>query len=217
VSEPGATDRPWADPAVAYDAVASDYAARFDAELAAKPFDRALLERFGAVLDSVSVVVDLGCGPGHVGASLAPALGRVVGVDLSAGMLAQARRRHPRVTVVQGDLRNLPLADGVADGAVCFYSLIHLRRPEVGGALGEIHRVLRPGGSVLLAVHGGRGVLHTEGWFDRAVSVDATLFEAAELSRLAERAGLGVTELARRNPYKTEAQTERLYLWATRP
>jgi len=207
----------WADPAVAYDAVAPDYADRFDAELAAKPFDRALLERFAAALDPASVVVDLGCGPGHVGASLAPAVGRVVGVDLSAGMLAQARLRHPEVAVVQGDLRSLPLADRVADGAVCFYSLIHLRRSEIAGALGEIHRILRPGASVLLAVHGGRGVLHTEAWFDKAVSVDATLFDAAELSRLVEGTGLGVDELARRDPYGVEAQTERLYLWATRP
>ncbi len=213
----GSAERGWADPAVAYDAVAAAYAGRFDAELAAKPFDRALLERFAAVLDPAGVVVDLGCGPGQVGAFLGPAVGRVVGVDLSAAMLAQARLRHPEVSVVQGDLRSLPLGDEVADGAVCFYSLIHLRRPEVGGALGEIRRILRPRASVLLAVHGGRGSLHTEDWFDRAVSVDATLFGASELSQLAERAGLGVTELARREPYEAEAQTERLYLWATRP
>lgn len=207
----------WADPAVAYDAIAPEYADRFDGELAAKPFDRAILERFGAEIGPQATLFDLGCGPGHVGASLSPQIGAVVGIDRSAAMLLEARRHHPEVRCVQGDLRALPLDDAAVDAAVCFYSLIHLRRPEVPGALAEIHRVLRPGSSALLAVHGGEGVLHVDRWFDKPVRVDATLFGASELSRLVEGAGLRIRDHARRDPYDGEAQTERLYLWATRP
>jgi SAM-dependent methyltransferase len=217
VTAPEPDDDAWADPTAAYDAVAPEYADRFDAELATKPFDRALLERFGADLDPATVLVDLGCGPGHIGASLQSRVGRVVGVDLSVAMLDQARLRHPAVRGVRGDLRALPLAPGAADAVVCFYSLIHLRHAEVPGALAEIRRILRRGAPALLAVQGGHGVIHTDHWFDRPVRVDATLFEASELSALVERAGLKVRERTRRDPYEAEAQTERLYIWATRP
>ncbi len=207
----------WADPAATYDVVATEYAERFDQELASKPFDRALLERFGSELGPGTTLFDLGCGPGQVGAWLGPRVADVVGIDVSAAMVHEARHRHPEVRYICGDLRALPVADNAVGAAVCFYSLIHLRRPEIPVALAEIHRVLRPGACALLAVHGGRGVLHAQRWFDKPVGIDATLLGAAELSGLVRGAGLTVHELTSRPPYEAEAPTERLYLWAVRP
>jgi SAM-dependent methyltransferase len=70
-------------------------------------------------------VADLGCGPGSDGARFAGEGYRVVGMDLSAGMLAiAARRLDGRVT--QADLRRLPLVSGRLDGIWCVAALLHV-------------------------------------------------------------------------------------------
>jgi ubiquinone/menaquinone biosynthesis C-methylase UbiE len=99
---------------------------------------------------------DLGCGPGHLAIKLAqaaPAL-QVIGVDLSGEMLAQAgehaRRSglEGRLSFRKGDAAQIPLPDGSLDLVVSTASLHHWRDPA--GALDEIARVLRPGGSFLI-------------------------------------------------------------------
>lgn len=206
----------WPDVAAAYRQVADDYAATFDDELDAKPFDRDLLGRFADDAGRGSVVADLGCGPAQIGAFLAARGPAVVGLDLSLPMLERARRRHPDVAVAAGDLCRLPLADRTLDGAVCFYALIHLRRRQLGVALGELARVLRPGAPLLVAVHGGTGELRRDSFLGHPVPVAATLFGLDELAARLEEAGLAVVERHARDPYPAEAPTTRLYLWARR-
>ncbi len=217
----------WPDITALYDTLAADYAERFVDELDHKPADRALLDRFAAALAPAAApgaaprpapkVADLGCGPGHVGAYLAARGCAVTGIDLSPAMVAEAARRYPALTFRRGDLRDLPLPDGGLSGAVAFYSLIHLRRPEVPGALSELARVLAPGGHALLAVHGGQGELRKDRFLDHPLDVAATLFELDELAGLAAGAGLDEVERHRRPPYPDEADTPRLYLWLRRP
>ena len=155
----------WADPTVAYDAVAARYAGRFLHELDTKPFDQDLLTRFATVLTAnrrahgTGVICDLGCGPGHVGAFLAERGARVVGIDHSRGMVTQARLHYPTMPVGQGDMAALGLLDGSLAGIVCFYALIHIPRAQVPDVLHELHRVLTVGGALLVAVHGGEGLL----------------------------------------------------------
>ncbi len=102
-------------------------------------------------------VLDVGCGPGFLAAELAGALGRggrVVGIDRSPTMLALAQARcgaaglGDRVELQVGDARRLPAADGAFDAAVA--ALTYEFSGDVGTALAEIHRVLRPGGRVLI-------------------------------------------------------------------
>src|SRR3954471_18271601 len=56
------------------------------------------------VIPEGSRVLELGCGTGHLLAALKPSHG--VGVDFSAGMIAQARNRHPGLTFLQGDIED---------------------------------------------------------------------------------------------------------------
>lgn len=91
-------------------------------------------------------VVDLACG----NAALQPRLPRhtsYIGVDRSAGELAEARGRG-RGRVVEGDLRDLPLSDASADVVVSSMGLMLVQPVEQ--ALAEAHRVLRPGGRLAL-------------------------------------------------------------------
>lgn len=97
------------------------------------------------------VVGDLGCGTGAVSAELAPFVSRVIAVDASKAMLAAARRRlgdRTNVELRAGELEALPLTDGELDAAVMSLVLPYL--PEPGAALAEAHRVLKPGGRLLI-------------------------------------------------------------------
>jgi SAM-dependent methyltransferase len=209
----------WADPAATYDTVASAYAAHFLHELDHKPFDRQILTRFAAATRRRSQegrpVCDLGCGPGHVGAFLARHGVDAVGIDLSAGMVAQARRSYPGLSFTHGDMTALDLPDGSFTGIVCFYALIHVPRPQVPTALAEMARVLIPGGALLVAVHGGHGTLHADEMLGQPADLDVTLFSLTELCDLVQGAGFAVVDAQERAPYETEHPTQRLYVWAS--
>jgi ubiquinone/menaquinone biosynthesis C-methylase UbiE len=199
-----------------YDAVAAAYAEALSDELRAKPLDRALLTAFAEVLGGQARVWDVGCGPGHVTAFLAGLGVNAAGVDLSHGMIAQARARHPHLGFTQGSMTALPARDGSWDGLVSFYSLIHLiSDAEVRTALAEFRRVLARGGLLLLAVHAGSEVRHSAEWFGAAVDVSFRFFEPDWLTAELNQAGFFVEAVTLRQPYPdAEVATERAYLLA---
>jgi SAM-dependent methyltransferase len=209
----------WADPATTYDKVASAYAATFLDELDRKPFDREILTRFAEATRRGSQgghpVCDLGCGPGHIGAFLAAHGVDAVGLDLSAGMVAQARLSYPALSFGQGDMTALDLPDRTFTGIVCFYALIHVPRSQVPTALLEMARVLVRGGALLVAVHGGWGTLHADEMVGQPADLDVTLFSLVDLCELMQAAGFAITEAHERAPYEVEHPTQRLYVWAT--
>jgi SAM-dependent methyltransferase len=200
------------DIAAGYDVAAHDYTEEFADELDHKPFDRELLTRFAAAAAGTGTVADVGCGPGHVGAFLAARGVDVCGIDLSTEMVAIARGRHPTIPFLAADMLALGLQPGVLAGVTAFYSLIHVARERVPAALAEFHRALRPGGLLLLAVHGGEGEVHRDSWYDHPVNMAATLFPVDELVRDVTRAGFAVEEALTRPPYGFEYQSERIYV-----
>lgn len=136
-----------------YDAVAAEYEKQIADELAGKPLDRALLGAFAELVPRDLPVGDVGCGPGHVAGHLAELGCDMVGVDLSPTMIDIARRRYPRITFHAASMLELPVADGSWGGAVAMYSIIHLSAEERRAACGELARVVRPGGTVMIAFH----------------------------------------------------------------
>ena len=210
----------WSDPSGTYDVVAEAYAKKFVDELDHKPFDRDILTRFAATVapraSKDRPVCDLGCGPGHIGAFVSERGVEVLGVDLSIGMVSQARRTFPWLRFTQGDMTALDRPDGSLAGIVCFYALIHLPRVRVPVALAEMNRTVEEGGGLLLAVHGGEGSLHANEMLEHPVSLDATLFSLSELSELVTAGGFEVKEAHERPPHEQELATQRLYVWATK-
>ncbi|PPT53870.1 SAM-dependent methyltransferase [Xanthomonas arboricola] len=94
-------------------------------------------------------LLDLGCGAGHVSFQLAPLMAEVVAYDLSADMLevvaaTAAERGLTQVRTVQGAAERLPFETGSIDAVVSRYSAHHWS--DLGQALREVRRVLRPGG-----------------------------------------------------------------------
>jgi SAM-dependent methyltransferase len=205
----------WPDMAATYDAVAADYAAAFAGELAGKPFDRNLLDDFAAAVRGRGSVLDVGCGSaGHVTRYLADQGVDAAGVDLSPGVIEVARRYQPELNFEIADMRELPAVDGSLAGVIAFYSVIHLPAGQVPAALAEFRRVLEPGGVLLIAMHGGAGVVGSDDWFGRNVQVRASLWSLAELVAAIEATGFTIVRQCARQPYPGEHPTERLYVWA---
>jgi len=201
-----------------YDAVAAAYADRFDGELAAKPVDRGLLAAFADLVlaDGGGPVADLGCGPGHVGAHLRGLGLDVFGVDLSPGMVAVARERHPGMRFDVGSMLALDLPDAGLAGACAFYSTIHLPTGELPAAFAELGRVLRPGGQVILAFQTGDDAeQHHRGEWLGKDDVEVTFWRRRpeHVAALLAAAGIHVHTTTVREPDETEG-AQRAYLLA---
>jgi ubiquinone/menaquinone biosynthesis C-methylase UbiE len=98
-------------------------------------------------------ILDVGCGTGLFASRIRERFPRtqVVGLDLSAGMLRQAHCRMSRaggLHQVQGDSQRLPFASNTFDAITCSHSFHHYPRQD--RVVAEMHRVLRPGGKLLI-------------------------------------------------------------------
>jgi ubiquinone/menaquinone biosynthesis C-methylase UbiE len=206
-----------ADPTRAsYDRVAPEYARRFADELDHKPLERQILADFA--VSTAGIIADVGCGPGHVARYLHTLGTEVVGIDLSAGMLAEARLLAPDIPFIQADMRALPLADGALGGIVALYSLIHIPSAELPAVLAELRRVLQPGGRLLVSFHRGTETRHLDEWWDEPVDIDFHFFTTHEMADWLAQAGFALDDIIERPPYPdVETQTERAYILARKP
>lgn len=126
------------------------------------------------------VLADLGCGTGFFSHYLGERVEKVIAVDQSDAMLREARTNDPggATEYRQGELDALPLADGEVDGVLANLVLHHIAdfRPVIR----EIHRVLRPGGVVVISDLRP----HTEEWMreemeDLRLGIDPTELQEA--------------------------------------
>jgi len=205
-----------ADTRATYDRVAEEYAARIAGELAGKPLDRALLACLVEQVGGLGIIADIGCGPGHVAAYVHELGARVVGVDLSPEMVAIARQRSP---AIRGSMLALAAPDASWGGIVALNSIIHLPPEERPQALAEFHRVLRPGGLLVLAFHIGDEQRHVDEWWGQEVSLDTWFLQPREIESLLREAGFTVEMSLVRQPYAPdiEHQSQRAYIFARKP
>ena len=207
----------WKEDLVAsYNLTAEVYAGKFLDELDRKPFDRQRLDAFAEAVKARGRVCDLGCGPGHIARYLKGRGVDAFGIDLSPRMVEIAASLNPGIPFEAGDMLALGLPDGSLAGIAAFYSLIHVRRPDVPRVLGELHRVLAPEGRLLLAVHGGEGELHVDEFLGVKTPMHGTFFQPEELAELLRRAGFKDVRAESRPPYEFEYQSTRVYLEASR-
>jgi SAM-dependent methyltransferase len=209
-----------------YDRVAGEYAARIFDELAGKPFDRTLLDRLAELALPLGPVCDLGCGPGQVARYLHDRWHEkgldVLGIDLSAEMIAEARRRSPGLRFDRGTMLALDLPDESLGGIAAFYSIVNVPRSEQPLAFAELYRVLAPGAPLLVAFHvggaDGRDDAHLDEWWETPVSIDFYFFEPAEIEARLSAAGFSIVERHGREPYpEVEHPSRRAYLLARKP
>ena len=95
-----------------------------------------------------TLLVDLGCGTGDLALEAAGTGARTIGLDVSAGMLREARDRGAPCAWVRADALSLPLPNACCDAVVSGFALRNLT--DVATALCEAARVLKPGGRLAL-------------------------------------------------------------------
>ena len=198
-----------------YDRVAGEYVARIYDELQHKPLDRQLLDRLAERVRDLGPVCDLGCGPGQVAVYLHGRGVDVCGIDISPGMVEQARRLNPGLPFHQGDMRALKVEDNAWGGIAAFYAVLHIPREELITTFREFRRVLRPGGWLLLTFHIGEEIRHLDAWWGEQVDLDFLFFRTDEMVDYLDAAGFAVAEVIEREPYPdVEVPTRRAYIFA---
>jgi ubiquinone/menaquinone biosynthesis C-methylase UbiE len=125
-------------------------------EVWAEKVDADVATRFGAALGAAARgrLIDIACGPGVVAAALAPNAASILAFDATEAMLDKAKARCAKaglrnVEFKSGDAERLPFADGEFDGAVTRAAVHHFSEPQ--RAFAEMFRVLRPGGTAVIA------------------------------------------------------------------
>lgn len=131
-------------------------------------------------------------------------------------MIAVAGRDHSGIEFRQGDLLSLPAQDGEFAAAVCLYSIIHLTPGELAGAFGELHRVLCPGGALLVSFHAGEEVRHVTDFLGHTVDIDFQFFRLEEVTAAIASSGFEVEARIERRAYPGEVDTRRAYVLARR-
>lgn len=146
------------------------------------------LDEVEAAVPECEVLADLGSGLGDLLLQRAPRHGKLIGVDQSTRMIAEAERRRDQLGAANvefrlGALEHLPLRDGEAGAAVVNMVLHHVADPPA--VLREIHRAIGPGGTVVIADL----AAHSEEWMREELNHQWLGFEPEDLASWLETAG----------------------------
>lgn len=172
-----------------YDQIASRFA-EVNAEM---PDDlkKAASQLLVCIKGSTGLILDVGCGTGRDLTWFSTQGVRVVGVDLSFGMLLHARIISP-AHLLQMDMRALGFDENTFNGIWCAASLLHIPKRYVPSVLWEMARVLVPGGVLYLSIKKGSGEMIERESYTGTRERFFNLFEMEELERLLREAGFQV-------------------------
>jgi ubiquinone/menaquinone biosynthesis C-methylase UbiE len=166
----------------------------YQGEHSQNPFQVALVEKLSGQLPAGSTVLDLGCGTGLPTARILAAAGhRVIGVDVSEGMLKLAREQVPAAEFRHGNIKDLPGDSGPFAAVTAFFVLLMLSRAEIDEVLGKVAGWLEPAGWFAVGmVNVDADSLPVE---FLGVPVRVTGYPQDQWQAVLERAGFAVTEI----------------------
>lgn len=122
-------------------------------------------------------ILEVGCGTGRWLAELRADARLVCGLDLSPGMLRQAREHLPEAPLVCGRANQLPFAEAAFDLVFCVNAIHHFDQPQV--FIAEARRLLRPGGAlavICMDPHTGRDRWYLYDYFEGTREADLRRF-----------------------------------------
>ncbi|HEX4402470.1 MAG TPA: class I SAM-dependent methyltransferase [Galbitalea sp.] len=200
----------------AYDTVASSYAELIPGLSAEAILDVAAIDSFIArVLENGGgPVLDVGAGPGRITNYLVSRGVDASGIDLSPGMVEVARDSYPELRFAVGSLGRLEFADASLAGVVAWYSIIHTPPEELPGVFMDFHRVLRPGGVLLIGMHVGEGPVRVTRSYGHDVEIDLQLFDPNEIATVLRLAHFTIAAQVVREPQAPERRPQAFVLAA---
>ncbi|WP_026412359.1 class I SAM-dependent methyltransferase [Actinomadura oligospora] len=201
--------------AAAYDAVATVYTEFVQGVLDDQPLDRAVLAAFAELVRASgnTTAVEVGCGPGHMTAHLRELGLDAFGLDIAPAMIDIARAAYPGLRFDLASMDAVDAPDASLGGVMSWYSAIHTPPAELRPYLDEFHRVLAPGGHLLLGFYSVDGPDVVP--FDHKV-VTAYRWPLDALAALAAETGFTEVARARREPAPNERHLQgRLFLRRT--
>jgi SAM-dependent methyltransferase len=139
-------------------------------------------------------VLDVGCGTGETDRFLAPDIGSLHGADISARSIERARERNPGVDYRAYDGGALPFGEDEFDLSFSINVLHHVEPEDRAAVVGELARVVRPGGLVAIAEHNPLNPLTRRAVRGCSFDVGVQLLPRTELEGLLSGAGLDVVE-----------------------
>jgi ubiquinone/menaquinone biosynthesis C-methylase UbiE len=142
-----------------YDTAAGNYSTLVLDDLARRPVQRGMLSIF-AEPASGGRIADVGCGPGQITRYLHQLGLDVFGIDLSPGMIEQARTNFPQLDLEAGSMAEINRPDASLSGVIAWLSTIHLRDDQLPAVPAEFRRVLTAGAPVLMTFQVGDGPTH---------------------------------------------------------
>lgn len=177
-----------------YEKTADSYAKMMDVEIALPIYSDVLGSLRERIEKKSGTLIDTACGSGHMLSMYHERFDqnrRLKGVDLSPRMVAIAADRLGRSARIDvGDMREIPGTEAESAVAIVnFFALHHLDPEGAGEALQEWHRVLRPGGELLLATWEGSGVID----YGDTSAIKALRYRSDELKLWVTEAGFEVT------------------------
>jgi SAM-dependent methyltransferase len=125
-------------------------------------------------------VLEVGCGTGRWLVELHPVAREVYGIDLSRGMLQQARQRPEFLSLICGQASHLPFPDAMFDLVFCVNAFHHFLQPRA--FIAEARRLLRPGGALAISgmdPHAGRDHWYLYDYFVGTPETDVRRFSSS--------------------------------------
>ena len=183
----------------AWDEVSETYARQRDPTGS----DADLLADLVDLVGADATVLDVGCGDGA--RTLANLPDGSVGLDVSRRGLELARETVPGARPLQGEMTQLPVAADSVDAITAYHAVFHVPRADHPAVYREFARVLRPGGTLLMTLPGGRFETVREGWMGGRMLFSAPGREAT-LSQLREAGFANVRTRTVTDPLGSDAE-----------
>lgn len=154
---------------------------------------------FRLVRSKDATILDIGCGSGKDAQQFTDMGYRVIGIDLSEGLLGKAKQLHPGIDLRKMDMRQLDFGDETFDAIWSSAALLHLNDEDIKATLGEILRVLKPGGVLAVSFKEGRGSGEILEPFSTDLARFYTFQTTESLNKLLSKAGFVVKDNTRLN------------------
>jgi len=134
-----------------YDSLGERYDYHYDRSRG-RSYHNHLSEHLIKMLPDGGLILDIGCGTGLFVEKYKAVRGGAIGIDISRGMIQQARRRSNGTDFIVGKGESLPFASTSFDAIASLLAFSYIRDPEK--MLNEAHRVLKPGGTIAVCTLG---------------------------------------------------------------